>query len=144
MSKSVLIANVSSAEVSLEPMPANCVVDGTPKSGSQMLGKSHDGNSIIWVWECTLGSFVWHYNEDETVYIIAGEVFVSTKGGEEMRLGQGDMGFFPGGTVYTWRVTDPIKKFAITRKDLPRPLGFVVRVGHKLVRMLGLRGQSSL
>jgi uncharacterized cupin superfamily protein len=144
MSKSVLIANVGSDEVSLEPMPADCVVDGTPKSWAKMLGKSRDGNSMMWVWECTLGSFIWHYNEDETVYIISGEVFVSTNGGAEKRLAQGDMGFFPGGSVYTWRVTDPIKKFAITRKDLPRPLGFVVRVGHKVVQMLGLRGQSSL
>lgn len=144
MSKSVLVAKVGPAETSLVPMPADCVVDGAPKSRAKMLGKSRDGNSMIWVWECTVGSFVWHYNEDETVYIISGEVFVSTKGGEETRLGQGDMGFFPGGSVYIWRVTDPVRKFAITRKDLPIPLGFVVRVGHKLVRMLGLRSQSSL
>jgi uncharacterized cupin superfamily protein len=144
MSKSVLIASVSSAEASLVPMPAGMVVDGAPSSGSKMLGMSRDGNSIMWVWECTLGTFIWHYNEDETVYIISGEVFVSTKGGEERRLGQGDMALFPGGSVYKWRITEPVRKFAITRKDLPFPLGFFVRAGHKLARILGLRAQSSL
>jgi uncharacterized cupin superfamily protein len=144
MSKSVLIANVGSAKVALTPMPAKCVVDGAPKSCGKVLGKSQDGNSVMWVWECTSGTFVWHYNEDETVYIISGEVFLSTNGGEEKRLGPGDMGFFPGGSVYTWRVTEPVRKFAITRKDLPRPLGYAVRAGHKLVQMLGLRAASSL
>jgi uncharacterized cupin superfamily protein len=144
MSKSVVIANVASAEVFLASMSPNNVLNGTPKSGSKILAESHDGNSIIWVWECTIGTFVWDYNEDETLYIISGEVFVSNGDGEERRLGQGDMGYFPGGTSYRWRVTAPIKKLAITRKDLPLPLGFVVRVCHKLVRMVGLRGQSSL
>jgi uncharacterized cupin superfamily protein len=144
MSKSVLIANVCPAEVPLVPMPADCVVDGNPKTWAKKLGKSPDGNSVMWVWECSSGSFVWHYPEDETVYIISGEVFLSTNGGEERRLGPGDMAFFPGGSVYTWRVTQPVRKFAITRKDLPRPLGFLVRLGHRLVRMLGLRAQSSL
>ncbi len=143
MSKSVAVANVASVELALGLMPSSMRRDGTPKSGSKILSISHDGNSIVWVWECSEGSFVWHYGEDETVYIISGEVFISTETGEERRLGQGDMAFFPGGVSCNWRVTQPIKKFAINRKDLPLPLGFAVRVCHKLVRIIGLRRGNS-
>ena len=90
-------------------------------------------------WECSVGSFVWHYGEDETVYIISGEVFISTGNGEERRLGQGDMAVFPGGVSCKWRVTAPVKKIAITRKDLPLPVGLGVRACHKLAQTLGLR-----
>ena len=142
MSKSIVTANVASAEVFLGPMTN--VVDGAPKSGTRILATSHDRNSIVWVWECSTGSFIWHYGEDETVYIISGEVFISTDNGEERRLGPGDMAVFPGGVSCKWRVTAPVKKFAITRKDLPLPVGFSVRACHKLVRMMGLRRYNQL
>ena len=73
------------------------------------------------VWECTAGRFDWHYSEDETVVVISGEVFISTEKGEERRLGQGDMGFFPAGSSCIWRVNDRVKKVAVLRKDLPPP-----------------------
>jgi uncharacterized protein len=135
--KQVVIANVASAELFLGPM-ANAV-DGAPKSGTKILSISHDRNSIVWVWECSIGSFIWHYGEDETVYIISGEVFISIDNGDERRLGPGDMAVFPGGVSCKWRVTAPVKKFAITRKDLPVPVGFSVRACHKLAQMMGFR-----
>jgi uncharacterized cupin superfamily protein len=137
MHDSVVIANVTSAELSLGHMPH--VVSGAPKSGTKILATSHDRNSIVWVWECSPGSFIWHYSEDETVYIISGEVFISTDSGEERRLGPGDMAVFPGGVSCKWRVTAPVRKFAITRKDLPLPVGFGVRACHKLAQVMGLR-----
>ena len=125
-------------------MPASSVVAGAPQTGSNILARSRDGTAVVWVWQCTTGSFEWNYNEDETIYLISGEVFISCQGGPEKRFAAGDMGFFPGGTVATWRVTQPVKKVAITRKDLPRALGFLVRVCHKLAQFTGLRGRSSL
>jgi glyoxylate utilization-related uncharacterized protein len=96
------------------------------------------------VWECTAGRFNWNYNEDEIVMVIAGEVFITTENGEERRLSQGEMAFFPAGSSCTWRVSDRIKKIAILRKDLPPLLGFGVLAWHKLLRMAGLRGKSLL
>ena len=138
MSKSVAIANIPSTQLFLGSTLGNDV-DGAPEMTSKILATSHDGNSVVWVWECGVGSFVWHYGEDETVYIISGEVFISTGNGEERRLGQGDMAVFPGGVSCKWRVTAPVRKFAIIRKDLPLPLGFAVRACHKLARIMGLR-----
>lgn len=79
------------------------------------------------VWECTAGRFKWYYDEDETVVVISGEVFIATDGGEERRLCKGDTAFFPAGSSCTWRVAERVKKVAILRKDLPFPLGFGVR-----------------
>ena len=90
------------------------------------------------VWECTAGRFNWHYSEDETVVIISGEVFITSDKGEERRLGQGDMGFFPAGSSCTWRINDRVKKVAVLRKDMPLALGFGVRVWNKLFGSWGL------
>jgi hypothetical protein len=84
------------------------------------------------------------YGEDETVVIVSGEVFIRTKKGEESRLGQRDMGFFPAGTSCLWRINHRVKKVAILRKDLPPPLGIGLRAWHKFLRVAGLRGQSPL
>ena len=97
---------------------------GTPEARSKILARSHDRTSSIMVWECTAGRFIWHYGEDETVVVISGEVFITTGKGEERRLGQGDMAFFPAGSSCAWRVNDRIKKVAILRKDLPLLLGY--------------------
>src|SRR5215472_4950711 len=95
-------------------------------------------------WECTAGEFHWHYVEDETVVVIAGEAFVTNGAGAESRLAEGRVAFFPGGSSSRWRVTRPIKKVAVLRKDLPPALGLGVRAWHKLLRVSGLRGGPAL
>jgi uncharacterized protein len=144
MSKSIVIETTALAELQASPISPDWILAGAPVARSKMLTKSLDGNSYIMVWECTAGRFNWHYTEDETVVIISGEVFITTEKGEEKRLGQGDMGFFPAGSSCTWRINDRVKKVAFLRKDLPPPLGIVVRAWHKFLRVAGLRGQSSL
>lgn len=136
----------ASAVDGLEPAPITpgWILSGTPQARSKILAKSHDGTSYIMVWECTAGRFNWHYNEDETVVVIAGEVFIGNDKGEEIRLGQGDMGFFPAGSSAAWRVADHVRKVAVLRKDLPPPVGLGVRAWHKLLRISGLRGASPL
>ena len=142
--KSILIEAAASADLEPAPISPDWILAGNPKARGKMLAKSHDRTSSIWVWECTAGRFNWHYSEDETVVVISGEVFITTEKGPEKRLGQGDMGFFPAGSSCIWRVNDRIKKVAVLRKDLPPPLGIGVRIWHKLLRMVGLRGGSSL
>jgi uncharacterized cupin superfamily protein len=145
VSQAIMIAAAASADdLGSAPISPDWVLEGSPEARSKLLAKSHDGTSSIMVWECTAGRFNWYYNEDETVVVISGEVFISTKDGEERRLGQGDMGFFPAGSSCTWRITDRIKKVAVLRKDLPHPLGFGVRGWHKILRIARVRSQSSL
>jgi uncharacterized cupin superfamily protein len=142
--KLIVVEAAASADLEPAPIPPDWILAGTPEARSKMLAKSRDRTSSITVWECTAGRFNWRYGEDETIVVISGEAFITTEKGEERRLGQGDMGFFPAGSSSTWRVTDRIKKVAILRKDLPPPLGIGVRVWHKFLRAVGLRGQPSL
>ncbi len=143
--KSIVIETAASVDLyNLEPIPILPALAGAPVARSRILARSHDRTSWIMVWECTAGRFIWNYGIDETVVVISGEVFISTENGEETRLGQGDMAFFPAGSSCVWRVNDYVKKVAILRQDLPPPLGIGVRVWHKLLGITGLRGQSSL
>jgi uncharacterized protein len=141
---SIVIEAAGSADLEPAPISPDWILAGTPEARSKLLAKSHDRTSSIIVWECTAGRFNWHYSEDETIIVLSGEVFITTEKGEERRLGQGDMGFFPAGTSCTWRVTDRIKKVAVLRKDLPGLLGVSVRGWHLLLRIAGVRGQQSL
>ena len=87
---------------------------------------------------------MWHYTEDETVTLTFGEVFITNEKGEEYRLGQGDMGFFPAGTSCEWRINDRVRKVAVLRKSLSLPLGFGVRCWYKALTVAGLRTRSPL
>ena len=142
--RSIILEAAALAALDPAPISPDWILAGTPQARSKLLAKSHDRTSSIMVWECTAGRFNWHYSEDETVVVISGEVFITSEEGEERRLGQGDMGFFPAGSSCTWRINDSIKKVAVLRKDMPFVLGFGVRVWNKLLRIVGLRGQSSL
>jgi uncharacterized cupin superfamily protein len=144
MSRSIVISAATSADLELAAISPDWILCGMPEARNKLLAKSHDGSSSIIIWECTAGRFDWHYREDETVVVISGEVFITSENGEERRLCQGDVGYFPAGTSCIWRVTDHIKKVAILRKDLPFPLGFGVRAWHAILRIVGLRGLSSL
>ena len=105
-------ADVKARDLHSAPIPKPWILSGTPEARNKHLAKSHDRTSNVIVWDCTPGHFNWHYSEDETVVVISGEVFITSEKGEEGRLGQGDMGFFPAGSSCTWRVTDRIKKIA--------------------------------
>jgi hypothetical protein len=140
----ILIAHPTSTDLALAPISPDWILSGTPEVRKKLLTKTRDGTSSIMIWECTAGCFNWHYGEDETVVVIAGEVFITTQDGQERRLRQGDIAFFPAGSSCRWRVDDYVKKIAILRKDLPRFLGICVRVWHKLLQITRLRRRSSL
>jgi hypothetical protein len=136
MSKSIVTAAAAHADLEPAPIPPDWILDGAPRARMKKLANSHDRTSYIMVWDCTAGHFNWHYNKDETVVVISGEVFIADEKGEERRLGPGDMAFFPAGTSCTWRVTRHIRKVAVLRETMPRPLGLGLRAwkgGSRLV-----------
>jgi uncharacterized cupin superfamily protein len=145
MSKSIVLASAATM-TDLEPAPISpdWILSGTPEARAKMLAKSRDGTSYIMVWECSAGRFMWHYTEDETVTLTFGEVFITNEKGEESRLGQGDMGFFPAGSSCEWRVNDRVRKVAVLRKSLGLPLGLGVRCWYKALTVAGLRTRSPL
>lgn len=146
MSKSILATSPAAIELDHEfsPLAPDSVLSGEPKSRSQMLVRSRDWTSDIALWECTKGLFKWHYAHDEVMVVISGEAFLVEDEGRERRFGPGDLGFFPAGTVCTWRVPEGIRKVAIVRETMWRPLGFGLKVWNKALRILRRTGKSSL
>ena len=124
----------------MQPVLPRWVLSGVPMTRTWQVLRSHDWTSDIVVWECTAGSFECHYNKDETVMVVSGEVFVTNENGVERRLGPGDLGFFPAGTSAVWRVPDRVRKIAVLRECWWRPLGFGLKVWKRLLRMAGLSG----
>lgn len=143
-SKAIVIATAATADLASEPIPSDWILSGTPEARSKRLASSHDFTAYTMVWDCTPGSFNWHYNKDETLVIISGEVFITNENGEERRLGPGDWGFFPGGSSCTWRVTTHLRKVAVCRETMPRAMGLGLRVWKGLLRRAGLAGKSPL
>jgi uncharacterized protein len=144
MSKSILVATPATVELEPEPVPPEWVLDGTPQARSRMLTRSHDWTSSVVVWECSAGLFKWHYGVDEALLIVSGEAIMINEKGEERRFGPGEVGYFPAGSSCTWRVTDHVRKVAVLRETMWRPLGMGLKVTKKLLRMAGLAGKSPL
>ena len=61
------------------------------------------------IWTCDASTFDWHYDEQETCYLLAGEVTV-VAGDERATFGAGDMVVFPQGMDCTWQVAAPVRK----------------------------------
>jgi uncharacterized protein len=143
-SQSVVRISPSSVDLNPSPIRPEWILSGSPKAWSKEVTRSRDRMSQIVVWECSAGLFMWHYNKDESLVVISGEVFVTTQSGQELRLGPGDAAFFPAGTTCTWRVTGPLRKVAIMREPMWRPLGFAVKAWNRLLTIVGLTGRPSL
>jgi uncharacterized cupin superfamily protein len=129
--------------VELEPEPINpdWIVGGTPTARSKKLVATNDWTANVVVWDCTPGVFHWRYTRDETIYVLAGEAFISTGADQERRFAAGDLGFFPNGFVCNWRITQTFRKFVVQKETMWAPLGLCVKVAKKLLRKSGLLGK---
>ena len=140
--KSIMMADPATIELAPEPIPQEWILNGAPAARSKNLARSRDWTSTVVVWDCTAGRFVWHYNQDEAIFVISGEAFLLLENGEERRLGAGHVGFFPAGTTATWRVADYIRKVALVHEAMWPPLGLCLKAWKKLLRLMGLAGKS--
>jgi uncharacterized cupin superfamily protein len=115
------------------------VCDGQPDrphSRRHRRPQARSDSDGLYDWYCSAGRFNWHYSEDEILVVVDGEAFITDEHGTERRLGPGDMGFFPAGSSATWRITGHVRKFAMVRSNIPRPLVFLFRAWRRLVRMV--------
>jgi uncharacterized protein len=142
--RSIVMATPADVELDLEPIPQEWILSGTPVARSKTLARSRDWTSAVVVWDCTAGSFRWHYGQDETVLFLSGEAFLLLENGSERRFGPGDLGFVPAGTTCTWRVAGQVRKVAVVRESMWRPLGLCLKAWKKSLRMVGLAGKSPL
>ncbi len=129
-------------DVVLQPSPINpdWILDGRPVARCGQWSCSSDSTTSMWVWDCTAGRFNWYFECDETIHVIEGEVIVSSDGHEPRTLRAGDAALFHAGSRAEWHVPEYVRKHAILRPPISRPVLFV----HKLFRKLGsvLNGYS--
>jgi len=138
----IVIADPSTVVLDPKPIEPRWIIDGTPQAHARELARSADGTAVVVVWSCTAGRFHWHYSVDETMHVVSGEVFVTNHDGAECRLGPGDMAFFPAGSRSQWRVPCAVRKLAVCRHSLPKPLGFAVRAWTRLTALISLSPAS--
>lgn len=62
------------------------------------------------VWEKEASEFPWFYDEQETCYLLEGDVVVTPEGGDPVRFGQGDLVTFPAGMSCTWQIRKGVRK----------------------------------
>ena len=140
------VISATAAEIDLDPapLPAAWVIEGHPQTRSKRIAGSRDGTMTLWVWSCTPSRFCWHYTVDEIVHIISGEVFISDDANRERRLGPGDTAFFPAGSCSVWRVTQDVRKVAVSRLPVPKAIGLALRLWHRLFRGTAIPSSASL
>jgi hypothetical protein len=143
MGKPILVTSAHGVRLEGAPISPKWILAGAPQAHATTVSKSRDRTTSVMVWECTAGEFVWHYQMDETVVVLSGEAFVTDERGEERRLAEGHVAVFPGGSSSRWRITEPLRKVAVLREDLPRFAGFFVRVWHWLLEICDLRGRAA-
>jgi len=141
---SIAMGTAALVELDAEPISEKWILSGTPVARSKVVARSRDWTSKVVVWDCTAGRFRWHYSQDEAIIVISGAAYLLGDEGEERRFGPGDYGFFPKGTTATWRVDDHIRKIAVLREPLWRPIGFVMKVWSKFLHKAGLASSSPL
>ncbi len=139
--KSIIIATPGHLDIEgrIAPVAPGWVLDGEPITRSWRVLTSQDLTSDVCVWECTAGRFEWHYDQDEAVVIVGGEVFITDMNGEQRRLGQGDLAFFPAGTSCVWHVPERVRKIAVLREPMWRPMGLGLKIWKGLVRRCAKR-----
>lgn len=130
--------------VEMRPCPINpaWVIEGAPVARNFILSRSLDNSATTLLWDCTKGVFNWHYDIDETVYVLEGSVVVREDNGVEHHLGPGDHILFRAGSHAVWTVENYVRKVAFCRTPLPASVMFLVRVMRKLARMTKLTPSS--
>lgn len=62
------------------------------------------------IWTKETSKFDWFYDENESCYLLEGEVTVTTEDGQTVHFGKGDFVVFPEGLGCTWEITKPVRK----------------------------------
>ena len=130
------VINFGASALALGSCPINpgWVLEGNPVARNSLLSVSADGTASSYIWDCTAGRFNWFYDVDETIYVIEGGVVLKDTRGVH-RLSAGDAIFFPAGSNAEWIIETYIRKFAVIRTPLPRPLVAAKR-GYKFLKRL--------
>ncbi|GAB3083169.1 MULTISPECIES: cupin domain-containing protein [unclassified Phycicoccus] len=97
----------TTAPVTLEPVPATTVVEGSPQAGARPLAEVV--GTEVGVWELTAGT-VTDVEVDEVFVVLSGSATVSFEDGEVIDLGPGVTVHLRAGDRTTWTVHEVLRK----------------------------------
>lgn len=100
------------------PIPPEWIEAGQPEASFRVFARSPDQGLVVGVWQCSAGSFRWHFDCDEIVYILSGAVEVEQDGQRHL-LEAGSVALFPVGSVSRWTVRDHVRKLFVHRHPTP-------------------------
>ena len=103
----------NSADVDYEPTPIEpaWILSGNPCARSRTVAAG--GLFTTAIWDCTAGTFLWHYAADEAVHILEGEAVITDASGVVRTLRPGDAAMFAGGDTMHWTIPHHVRKFAV-------------------------------
>ncbi len=99
------------------PIKPDWILEGKPVARAKTLTVAPDENFSSALWDCTAGTFRWHFRSDELVHILEGEVTVKSDDGTSRTLRPGDVALFPKGLTNVWHVPRYVKKLAVHRSQ---------------------------
>ena len=139
------VLKFGAGNVSLNPSPIHpeWILEGNPVARNRLLSESTDGNASTLIWDCTAGRFMWHYDVDETVYVIEGSVIIKDQAGTSRRVSAGETIFFPAGSSAEWTVEKYIRKVAFCLSPMPRYLRLARKGARFLKRLVRGGGQRT-
>lgn len=141
-----LLFSTTLADEKLETgrIPSDWLISGNPETRSRALGRTRDGLSDAFVWECGAVSYRWYYARDEAYIVVSGEGFMTDERGVEHRFGVGDVAFFPAGTHCSWRHPDHFRKVAFVKDPVWPPYAYAWKMWARLLEAVGIRKRGPL
>lgn len=142
MPENTIIFGTAHGDLGPAPIRAAWILAGSPAARNRFLSGSADGTASTYIWDCTAGRFNWHYDIDETVFVLEGSVIVKDHAGDTRTLSPGDTAFFPAGSSAEWTVQTYVRKVAFLRVPLPRQVQIAKRIYHSFKRLIGAKGKN--
>jgi uncharacterized cupin superfamily protein len=136
ISRALVEVASTTSKMTPSPIERSWVIEGNPVAELSLLSRSADGQAWTVVWQCSAGKFHWHYDFDETILILEGEIVIESDGMPPTRYGSGDVIFFKEGAHAKWQVEGHVRKLAFCRKTQPALINFAVRGLSKIKRTL--------
>lgn len=120
------------------PIRKEWVLEGDPQARLDSLSVGTNGWSSTDHWDCTAGKFNWHFEWDETVLFLEGEVHITDDRGNTYVGRPGVSMLFPSGTHAVWHVPVYVRKIAFNRRPIPWAVSILMKISARLKRLLRL------
>lgn len=137
-----VIRSVSTTDdLAPDPMDPSWILEGNPQTRSRRLFLSPDRTISAILWDSTAGKFDWHYDFDEIIQIVDGEVELTFPSGTVTTVRPGDVVYFPGAQIVRFNVPTYVRKVALysSHASLPRRLARRVPFARRFVQKVRAR-----